>query len=251
MTTSTTFTAAPKPKLGKHFAEIWTRLAVDPLAEPLARWLARQPGVTPNRLTVAAGVIAVASIGCFLTGNLRVGGALFVLRFFVDCLDGKVARAQGSSSARGAALDQIVDVIGVSGGYAALSWFLVTEGVLVPAIPVALLASVALYTWLLAYRKHMADRAGIGDGGAGGQVRTSVPILRHWVDWCRRMDMTPIPYAVEAEIVSLGLIPLLATASISAAVLWGTLCFYLIASAVNIRRVWRAAAMIDAAGAQA
>ena len=44
----------------------------------------------------------------------RLGGVLFLLRFFVDCMDGKVARAQGTSSTRGAALDLAADVGGIA-----------------------------------------------------------------------------------------------------------------------------------------
>lgn len=241
--------AADPPFLGKHNADIWTRLAVDPVAIPLARRLARVPGVTPNRITVTAGLLAVGAAVCFGNGLLRVGGALFILRFYVDCLDGTVARVQRSSSRRGAALDLLVDVTGVSVCAAALAWHLVREGRTPLGVGLFLLASIVVYNWLLAYRKQLADRLGEGgDGGGRAAVATSVPnvpILRSWLRLARRLDMNPVPYAVEAEIVSFGLLPLLASERVAGAALWGTLAFYALASLVNARRVWRIAARLD------
>jgi phosphatidylglycerophosphate synthase len=239
--------AAPKPAgLRPHTADIWTRLAVDPVAVPIARRLSRVRGVTPNRVTLTAGAIAIASAVCFANGQLRAGGALFILRFYVDCLDGTVARVQGTTSRRGAALDLFVDVAGISACAASLTWHLVRQDRLPIGIALFLLASIVVYNWVLAYRKHLAERLGEGgDGGGRERVRTSLPVLRTWLAFARRMDMNPVPYAIEAEIVSFGLVPLLASPRVAGWVLWGTLAFYTLASLVNLRRVWGIAARLD------
>ncbi len=230
----------------KRNADMFTRLAVDPVAVPFARWLARVRGVTPNRITVLAGVAALASASCFAAGALRVGGALFVLRFYIDCLDGTVARVQGRSSKRGAALDLMVDVGGISICAASLSWYLVREEHLPSGIGLFLMAAIVLYNFLLAYRKQIAAPLGAGDGGGRAEWQPNIPVVRSWVALARRLDMNPLPYSVEAEILSLGLVPLFAGPELVGRTLWLTLAFYVLASLVNVLRVWRIAGRLDA-----
>lgn len=225
--------------------EIWTRIAVDPLATPLALRLAQVPGVTPNRVTGLAALLAVGSALCFVTGRLRLGGALFLLRFFVDCLDGNVARAQGTSSARGAALDIAADVGGIALTMAALSSYLIHEQEAPVAPLMALLGAVVFYNWALAYRKDLARRLHVGDGGADHTGTSSIPVLRSWVRVCRRLNMSPVPWALEAEIAMLGLGPLLLPAEALPYLLGAGLAFYLLSDAVNMRRIWALTGQLD------
>lgn len=225
--------------------EIWTRLAVDPLADPLARRIAVHAAVTPNRVTAVAMALGLAAAACFALGSLRLGGLLFLARFFTDCLDGKVARLQGSSSTRGAFLDLAADVTGVTLAFATLGWHLQQAGHLpTPATP-ALLALLVLYTWVLSHRKHLAERAGLGSGGADHATRVSAPVLRSWVALSRRLGMSAVPWAVEAEIAALGLAPLLLGADRVAGIYLGALAFYVLAVGVNLRRIWRIAGVLD------
>ncbi len=221
--------------------EIWTRLTVDPIADPLARRLARVRGVTPNRITWTALLLGLATAACFATGHLRWGGALFLLRFVLDCLDGKVARLQGSASARGAALDVGCDVVCVTLAAVTLADRLVRDGLLRPGLGLALVGVLVVYDWALAYRKGIAAIAGRGTGGAAHAWRTDVPVLRSWVRWCRRMDMSTVPWTLEAEIVTFGLAPLLLPASALPVVVALATAFLLVAVAVNLRRIWRLA----------
>ncbi len=225
--------------------EIWTRLTVDPLATPLATWLARYAWVTPNRVTLVAIACAVGSAACFAGGLLRLGGALFLLRFFVDCMDGKVARAQGTSSTRGAALDLAADVGGIALVTAALSWTLLRRDDVAEVVPVALLGAMVVYNWALAYRKQLAASLGLGEGGADHTRQVDLPVVRHWVAWCRQLNMSPLPWALEAEIMMLGLAPLLLPSEWVGLGLVLGLAFYLVADAVNLRRVWRLAGITD------
>ncbi len=225
---------------------IWQRLVVDPLASPVAARLAKLRHVTPNRVTGVAFLFAIASATCFATGHFRVGGLLFLLRFYTDCLDGKVARAQGRSSARGAALDLAADVGGIALVVAALSWRLLDRNDVQEWVPGGLLAAMVFYNWVLAYRKSVASELGLGEGGADQTSQSSVPVVRHWVAFARRMNMSPVPWALEAEIAMLGLAPLLLPADwIGTGLLLG-LCFYLVADAVNLRRLWRLTGIGDA-----
>ena len=225
--------------------EIWTRIAVDPLATPLAARLARSRHVTPNRVTGVAILLAIGSAASFATGMFQLGGVLFLLRFFVDCLDGKVARAQGSSSTRGAVLDLAADVGGIALVVAALSWTLLRRNDVPELVPVALLGAMVFYNWVLAYRKELAAALGLGEGGADHTRQVSVPVVRQWVAFCRRLNMSPVPWALEAEIGMLGLAPIFLTSEWVGYGLTAGLCFYLVADALNMVRLWRLAGRTD------
>jgi phosphatidylglycerophosphate synthase len=90
----------------------WTVFLVDPYASRLVRWVAGHRWVTPNRLTLLGTALGVGSAACFALADrwwLLAGAALFHLSFVVDCMDGKLARLQGSGSVFGGWLDFILD----------------------------------------------------------------------------------------------------------------------------------------------
>lgn len=90
----------------------WTVWLVDPLASRLVWLVAPWRWVTPNRLTTAAFVVGLGSAACFwqaTTGWLVAGAALFHLSFVLDCMDGKIARLNGTGSVFGAWLDYVFD----------------------------------------------------------------------------------------------------------------------------------------------
>jgi CDP-alcohol phosphatidyltransferase len=90
----------------------WTVLATDPVAIPLARFLASRRMLTPDQVTVIALVLGL-SVGVFFALGTRwglvVGGIVFYLAFVFDCVDGKLARALQVTSSRGRALDALAD----------------------------------------------------------------------------------------------------------------------------------------------
>ncbi|MET8151013.1 CDP-alcohol phosphatidyltransferase family protein [Actinoplanes sp. NPDC049668] len=112
----------------------WTVLLVDPLAARLVRLVAPYRWITPNLLTGLATLLGVASAACFLapcflSGDrwwLAAGAVFFHLSFVVDCMDGKVARLNGTGSLFGAWFDFMFDRLRVfmcavalfGGGYA-------------------------------------------------------------------------------------------------------------------------------------
>ncbi len=236
------------PAPGRRVTELWTFVAVDPLAAPLSPRLARMGVVSPNRLTAVAHTLGAGAAFCFATGRLRIGGALFVLRFFVDCLDGRVARLQGTSSARGASFDLGVDVIGVTASYAALGWWLVDAGHLDGAWAVALLGAVGLYNWELEHRKHLAAGAALGTGGATHQWQPRWSPMRRWVGFCERRGISAVPWAVECEIATLGLAPLLLPESALVWSIWIALAFYVVADLLNAYRIRRITTLLDRPG---
>lgn len=226
--------------------EIWTRLAVDPLADPLARRLARHAWVTPNRITGCALALAIAASVSFALGHLRLGGALFLLRFFADCLDGKVARLQGSGSIAGATLDITVDVVGITLCAAALSWHLTEVGELPVAVALGLLGSIGIYNWVLGHRKHLAALADAGNGGSAHDWHPHRQPVKWWVDTCARLNMSVVPWAVEAEIGALGLAPLFLPIGLVGPGLIGALAFYVAATVLNLRRIRHLIALLEA-----
>jgi phosphatidylglycerophosphate synthase len=90
----------------------WTVLFVDPLALPAARFLGRKRWVTANQVTWISLGLGLP-MGIFYAtgtrGGLIVGGVLWYLAFFTDCIDGKLARALGTSSPKGKLLDELAD----------------------------------------------------------------------------------------------------------------------------------------------
>ena len=74
------------------------------IARVLVRPLVRSP-VTPNQVTVATLVIALAGAGLMAAGRFDWGAGLFVLARFLDHFDGELARQKGMSSRLGYYLD--------------------------------------------------------------------------------------------------------------------------------------------------
>jgi phosphatidylglycerophosphate synthase len=94
----------------------WTVILVDPIAVHLVRWVAPYRWVTPNRLSFLAFFIGLGSAACFLGVTpwwLVAGAVLFHIAFIIDCMDGKVARLNGTGTVFGAWLDYMMDRIRV------------------------------------------------------------------------------------------------------------------------------------------
>ncbi len=228
---------------------LWGKFAVDPAAEPLARWLAARSSVTPNRVTALAFGCSLAAAACFATGQLRIGGLLFLLRYFFDCVDGMVARNQHSGSSTGAAYDLTADVVGIHIVAAALAWHLAVEEGLSLAIAIGLLATIGVYNWSLSHRKALAAAAGLGDGGSDHHWRSTVPGLRQWFAYAERTRTTAFPWVLEVEITVLGLGPLLAPGLMLWIVPVG-IAAYVAFISVNLARTKRITAHLDTLDAQ-
>jgi len=95
----------------------WTVWLVDPLASRLVWIVAPWRWVTPNRLTTLAFLVGLGSAACFWQGTygwLLLGALLFHLSFVLDCMDGKIARLNGTGSVFGAWLDYVFDRLRVA-----------------------------------------------------------------------------------------------------------------------------------------
>jgi phosphatidylglycerophosphate synthase len=104
----------------------WTVWFVDPVASRLVRLVAPWRWMTPNLITTFAFLLGVAAAAAFWQasyGWLVAGAVLFHLSFVLDCMDGKIARLNGTGSVFGAWLDYVFDrlrvvacAIGLFGG---------------------------------------------------------------------------------------------------------------------------------------
>ncbi len=96
-----------------------------PVSRLISRLLIGTP-VTPNQVTIASGLTALA--GAFaLTQHLILGAALYWLSFVLDCVDGELARLRYQGSRTGQWLDTIADDTATVAFSAGLS-FLLLDG---------------------------------------------------------------------------------------------------------------------------
>jgi phosphatidylglycerophosphate synthase len=94
----------------------WTVLLVDPVAVHIVRYVAPYRRITPNLISVVAFALGLAAAGCFLFARpwwLVAGALLFHTAFVLDCVDGKVARLNGTGTVFGAWLDYMMDRVRV------------------------------------------------------------------------------------------------------------------------------------------
>ncbi len=221
----------------------WTVLVVDPLGIRVLPFLLRRQWITPNLLTLTGVLLAVASGAAFLAGVPVAGALLFEASFFVDCLDGKVARMRQAGSPLGAFLDIAGDIVRITWVYAGLCLWLAAKGALPDRI--ALLPVVAALVWLWsaaqlqlqqraaavagAAEPAAADAAGGPSAGAqGGRLE----------EWLRRRRLARLPGSVDAAAVALFVAPLTTSTRVMAVVLWVVaLGFYLPRSLFNVGRI--------------
>lgn len=106
--------AEVKARTCKERDSWWTVLLVDPLAVRLTRLAAPLRWVTPNRVTLVAFGLGLLAAACFAQasrGWLLAGAVLYYVSFLLDCIDGKIARLNGTGSIFGVWLDYIFDHI--------------------------------------------------------------------------------------------------------------------------------------------
>jgi phosphatidylglycerophosphate synthase len=83
-------------------------------SRPITRCFLRTP-ITPNQITILAGVLSVLGAACFLPGGYfgpLLGALLFQFAAVLDCCDGEVARIKFMESPLGDTLDIVCDTVG-------------------------------------------------------------------------------------------------------------------------------------------
>jgi len=233
-------TGAQRAAALKPLDSAWTVLLVDPPGVRVLAWMVGRPWITPLRLTVAAQLVGVVATAAFALDLLALGAVLFELRFFVDCLDGKLARLRGETSRLGAALDANSDKVVVLASYAALGG---AAGE--PWAAAAVAATYPLHFVLRDQRDALYAEAGL----AKPVVAMSLGGLAGWL---RRRRIFPTLTTIEVEHVALFVVPLLAAAGVDVVLpaLAGSAAYFGLQGLRFGIATLRAARVLDGAGAR-
>jgi phosphatidylglycerophosphate synthase/putative flippase GtrA len=103
------------------------------LMRPLWRGLVAA-GVPPNAITTLSVAIALGSGLAASQGRFALAGWIFFAAAALDFLDGRVARATGRASQRGAALDSVLDRYCEAALLTGLAWYYRDSWALVPVL---------------------------------------------------------------------------------------------------------------------
>lgn len=112
---SVTAVSTPPPIKPPEIEELVDQYFHRPLASQIVALLVHT-SITPNQVTIFAGILGVASAIAVAAGGhqsswLLVGAALLFLSVIFDCSDGQLARAKKISSTTGAIVDGVSDYI--------------------------------------------------------------------------------------------------------------------------------------------
>lgn len=211
----------------------WTVAVIDPAAVRVLPWIVRRRSITPNRITAIAFVVGGVSVGLFAAGHLVAGAICYELRFFLDCLDGKLARVRGESSPFGAAFDRLADSLTVPAAYAAIGWTLAERHawshtwVLAVALMAAMVTVCELSLEAAKTSAHHVEAAAPAAPAPGV------------VAWMRRHRLTLRPWTVEAETAGLFLGPLVLSGTALADLQWAIGAVYVVFVAADIALIGR------------
>lgn len=137
------------------------RAGVDRSTEPLGSAL-RRTGLTANQLTAAGLVIAMAAAWTVATGHLLIGFFLLLAAGVPDLLDGPLAKASGTASARGAFFDSVTDRVTDTFMLGGVAWYLdSSRGVHAALLPFAVLGA----AYLVSYQRAKAESLGFDARG--------------------------------------------------------------------------------------
>lgn len=208
----------------------WAVLVIDPVALPVLALLVRLRWVTPLRLTVLGAGFGAAAVASFGTGHLLLGAIMFELRFFLDCLDGKLARVRELTSSRGAFLDLTTDVILISSAMAALGWHLSRTAAPVPLeLTAACTVACLILFWLILYDlDHPRVHPPRTPSKESGLAR-----------WLRHHRLRRLPGTIEVETGLLFLAPLSGDPRLLFAAFVAAGAYYVVASAHLFLKLFR------------
>lgn len=193
------------PKAGGELHPVdawWTVLAIDPFAIRLVRLVRPMSWVTPMRLTLTAHALGVLTAVLFATGHLLAAAVLYEVRFLLDCMDGKLARSRGTTSAVGGFLDfvgdYLVTAVNLAGIGLWLHWEAGSSAALAVAPPAMFLA-------------HIAVRLSSEAQGTMRRVSDSMP--GRYASWMSKRRLAPAPARIDIEHAVLFVLPVAAVIS--------------------------------------
>jgi CDP-diacylglycerol--glycerol-3-phosphate 3-phosphatidyltransferase len=132
------------------------RAGVERSLRPVGSGL-KKAGVSADQLTVLGLVLSAACAITVAQGWLFVGWCLLAASAVPDVLDGAVAKASGTASARGAFFDSVVDRVSDTLVLGGLAWYLAdTHGPHAALLPLAILGA----SNLVSYERARAESLG-------------------------------------------------------------------------------------------
>ena len=132
----------------------------------------RRTGLTADHLTASGLLLAAGCAVAIGTGRLGLGLVLLVAAALPDMLDGAVAKASGTASARGAFFDSVADRVSDSLVLGGLAWYLAgLDGGHAALLPFALLAA----STLVSYERAKAEA--LGYSARGGLMERAERII--------------------------------------------------------------------------
>jgi CDP-diacylglycerol--glycerol-3-phosphate 3-phosphatidyltransferase len=132
------------------------RSGVERSLEPIGSGI-RRTGISADHLTASGLVLAGACAVAVGSGHLGLGLFLLIASALPDLLDGAVAKAAQTASARGAFFDSVADRVSDSLVLGGITWYLATtRGGAIPVLPFAVLAA----SMLVSYERARAESLG-------------------------------------------------------------------------------------------
>jgi len=137
------------------------RAPVERAVKPLGNAL-RRTGMTPDHLTVAGILIAVAAAVMIGMGHLGLGLVLVILAALPDLLDGALAKATDASSQRGAFFDSVIDRVTDATLFAGVAWYLASnDSPHMSMLPFGIMAASSI----ISYERAKAESLGLDAKG--------------------------------------------------------------------------------------
>lgn len=122
----------------------------------------RRTGISADHLTTLGVVMAGAAALAIANGALRLGVLLLTLCALPDMLDGAVAKASGTASARGAFFDSVSDRVSDALLLGGVAWFLsTTDPGRIAVLPMAVLGA----SLIVSYERAKAEALGFNAKG--------------------------------------------------------------------------------------
>jgi len=133
------------------------RAPVERAVKPVGQAL-RRTGLSPDHLTIAGLLVAVAAAVCIAQGRLIGGLFLVVLAALPDLLDGALAKASGASSQRGAFFDSVMDRLTDALLFGGIAWYFAsTRDPHLALLPFAVMA----VSSVISYERAKAESLGL------------------------------------------------------------------------------------------
>ncbi len=168
---------------------LFTSYVVSPWTKYVARWCARG-GIRPNQVTWASAIVALVAGVLAATGTragLTVGALLLLVSFFLDSIDGQLARYTYNFTKLGSWLDATFDKAKEFVFFAGLAYGAATQ----PGDEIWLLAASAVAFQLVRHMMHFAYSETSVDAGVVTTSAQARLAELHWTVGLRRLALLP------------------------------------------------------------